>query len=280
MPPPPTPTYKRGTSGHNGATSDHNETASLGRAAGAHFASNGNETGGSTTPGSKAAHRPDRGHEVQLEGGVQRWDEPQRRHQSTPKFLPNQFKELSEVAAEFGKGYADPAEGTERTIAKQFAQRVLTDEDLDVRFSLNQEAAGHRPRGLWRRMRQEEHKRQPPYDRPRLKQPPLLDPSTWAVSKEFLDEQGLEPIELEGEALVAYLAQLEEAIRVWWKTTGPAIDLPSHHGRLVDPEGPKTGERWPSNDFLTAQVRTLWPWSELRGHSQRAWTSQSRHEPG
>jgi hypothetical protein len=45
---------------------------------------------------------------------------------------------------------------------------------------------------------------------------------------------------------------------VWWKTTGPATNLPSHHGRLVDPEGPKTGERWPSDNFLTAQIRTLW----------------------
>jgi hypothetical protein len=173
-------------------------------------------------------------------------------------FLSNQFKEPPEVAAEFGEGYAAPAEGAERTIGERFAQRVLTDENLDVGFSLNHKAAGHRLRGLWRRMRQEEHERQPPYERSRLKQPSLPDPSTWAVSEGFLDEQGLEPIELEGEALVAYLAQLEEAVRVWWKTTGPATNLPSHHGRLVDPKDPKTGERWPSNNFLTAQVRTLW----------------------
>jgi hypothetical protein len=107
-------------------------------------------------------------------------------------------------------------------------------------------------------MRQEEHERQPPYERPRPKQPPLPDPSTWAVSEEFLDEQGLEPIELEGEALVAYLVQLEEAVWMWWKTTGLATNLPSHHGRQVDPEGPKTGECWPSDNFVTAQVRTLW----------------------
>jgi hypothetical protein len=107
-------------------------------------------------------------------------------------------------------------------------------------------------------MRQEEHERQPLYERPGLRQPPLPDPSTWAVSEEFLDEQGLEPIELEGEALGAYLADLEEAVRVWWKTTGPATNLPSHHGRLLDPEGPKTGKRWPSDNFLTAQIRTLW----------------------
>jgi hypothetical protein len=172
-------------------------------------------------------------------------------------FLPNQFKEPLEVAAEFGEGYAAPAEGAERPIAERFAQRVLADEDLDVGFSLNQEAAGQRLRGLWRRMRQEEHERQPPFERPGLRQPPLLDPSTWAVSEEFLNEQGLEPIELEGEALGAYLADLEEAVWVWWKTTGPATNLSSHHGRLVDPEGPETSERWPSDNFLTAQVRTL-----------------------
>jgi hypothetical protein len=113
------------------------------------------------------------------------------------------------VAAEFGKGYAAPADGAERTIAERFAQRVLTDEDLDVGFSLNQEAAGYRLQGLWRRMRQEEHKRQPPYERPRLKQPPLPDPSTWAVSEEFLNEQRLKPIELEGEALVVAYGNIE-----------------------------------------------------------------------
>jgi hypothetical protein len=40
-------------------------------------------------------------------------------------FLPNQFKELPEVAAEFGEGYAAPPEGAERTIAERFAQRVF-----------------------------------------------------------------------------------------------------------------------------------------------------------
>jgi hypothetical protein len=63
-------------------------------------------------------------------------------------FLPNQFKEPPEVSAEFGEGYAAPAEGAERTIAERFAQRILTDENLDVGFSLNQEEAGHRLRGL------------------------------------------------------------------------------------------------------------------------------------
>jgi hypothetical protein len=70
-------------------------------------------------------------------------------------------------------------------------------------------------------MRQEEHKRQPPYEQPGLRRPPLPDPSTWAVSEEFLDEQGLEPIELEGEALGEYLADPEEAVWVWWRTTKP-----------------------------------------------------------
>jgi hypothetical protein len=161
------------------------------------------------------------------------------------------------VSAEFGKGYAAPAEGAERTIAEQFAQRILTNENLDVGFSLNREEAGHRLRALWRQMRQEEHERQPPYERPGLRRPPLPDPSTWAVNKEFLNEQGLEPIELEGEALGEYLADLEEAVRVWWRTTGPATNLPAHHGRLVDTEGPETGGRWPSDNFLTAQIQTL-----------------------
>ncbi|HKT22172.1 MAG TPA: hypothetical protein VJR06_06155, partial [Nitrososphaerales archaeon] len=173
-------------------------------------------------------------------------------------FLPNQFKEPPEVSAEFGEGYAAPAEGAERTVGERFAQRILTDKNLDVGFSLNQEEAGHRLRGLWRRMRQEEHERQPPYERPGLRRPPLPDPSTWAVSEELLDEQGLEPIELEGVALGEYLADLEEAVRVWWRTTGPATSLPAHQGRLVDPEGPETGGRWPSDNFLTAQIRTLW----------------------
>jgi hypothetical protein len=173
-------------------------------------------------------------------------------------FLPNQFKEPPEVAAEFGEGYVAPTEDAERTVAARFVERVLNDEDLDVGFSMDQETAVHRLRGLWRRVRQEEHERQPPYERPKLRRPPLPAPSTWAVSEEYLNEQGLEPIGLEGEALVNYLAQLEEAVRVWWQTTGPATNLPYHQGRLVDPKGPENGERWPSDNFLTAQVRTLW----------------------
>jgi hypothetical protein len=77
--------YARASDAHpyNGATSDHNGTAGLGRAAGAHSANNGNEAGGSTATGNKGVYRPVRGHRVQLEGGVQRWDEPRRRHPST-----------------------------------------------------------------------------------------------------------------------------------------------------------------------------------------------------
>jgi hypothetical protein len=173
-------------------------------------------------------------------------------------FLPNQFKEPPEVAAEFGEVYVAPAEDAERTVAARFVERVLADEDLDVGFIMDQETAVHRLQRLWRRMRQEEHERQPPYERPKLRRPPLPAPSTWAVSEEYLDKQGLEPIGLEGEAMLNHLAQLEEAVRVWWRTTGPATNLPYHHGRLVDPEGSENGERWPSNNFLTAQVRTLW----------------------
>jgi hypothetical protein len=72
-------------------------------------------------------------------------------------------------------------------------------------------------------------------------------------SEEYLDAQGLKPIGLEGEALGDYLAQLEEAVRTWWKTVGPADNLPYQHGRLVDPSGPADGERWPSDNF-----QTLW----------------------
>jgi hypothetical protein len=54
-------------------------------------------------------------------------------------FLPNQFKEPPEVAAEFGEGYVAPAEDAERTVAARFVERVLTDEDLDVGFSMDQE---------------------------------------------------------------------------------------------------------------------------------------------
>jgi hypothetical protein len=130
------------------------------------------------------------------------------------------------VSAEFGEGYAAPAEGADRTIAEQFAQRILTDKNLDVGFNPEpgrgwaqtpravetdapggaREAASIRATGL--------------------RQPPLPDPSTWAVSEEFLDEQGLKLIEPEGEALGEYLADLEEVVRVWWRST-TASDQPA-----------------------------------------------------
>jgi hypothetical protein len=100
------------------------------------------------------------------------------------QLLPNQFKEPPEVAAEVGEGYVAPAEDAERTIAGRFVERVLTDKDLDVGFSMDQDTAVHRLQGLWRRLRQENHKRQPPYERPGLRRPPLLVP----VSEESLDE--------------------------------------------------------------------------------------------
>jgi hypothetical protein len=105
---------------------------------------------------------------------------------------------------------------------------------------MDREMAMHNLRGLWKRLRKEEHERQPPHERPGLKQPPLPVPE----SEEHLDAQGLEPIGLEG--------------RPWGKTVGPADNLPYQHGRLVDPSGPADGKRWPSDNFLTLQIRTLW----------------------
>jgi hypothetical protein len=54
------------------------------------------------------------------------------------------------------------------------------------------------------------------------------------------------------------MAELEEAVRIWWKNTGPADNLPDHYGRLAEPEGPENGERWPTDNFLSFQVQTLW----------------------
>jgi hypothetical protein len=170
------------------------------------------------------------------------------------QLLPNQFREPPEVAAEFRGGYQPPAEDVEHTIAGRLLERVLTNEDLDVGFSMDRETAMHNLRGLWRRLRREEHERQPPHARLGLGQPPLPVPE----SEEYLDAQGLEPIGLEGEALGDYLTQLEEAVRTWWKTVGPADNLPYQHGRLIDPSGPADGVRWPSDNFLTSQVQTLW----------------------
>jgi hypothetical protein len=75
------------------------------------------------------------------------------------QLLPNQFKEPPKVAAEFGEGYVAPAEGAERTIQGRFVERVLGNEDLDVRFSMDRKTAMHNLRGLWRRMRREDHER-------------------------------------------------------------------------------------------------------------------------
>jgi hypothetical protein len=191
------------------------------------------------------------------------------------QLLPNQFKEPPEVAAEFA-GAVAPAEDADRTIAGRLLQRVLTNEDLDVGFSMDRETAMHNLQGLWRRLRKEEHERQPPHARPGLRQPPL----PVQESEKYLDAQGLEPIGLEGEALGDYLAQLEEAVRTWWKTVGPANNLPYQHGRLVDPSGPADGERWPSDNFLTSNSRRCGPRSGPKGHSQRAWTSPSRRGSG
>jgi hypothetical protein len=54
------------------------------------------------------------------------------------------------------------------------------------------------------------------------------------------------------------MAQLEDAVRTWWQTVGPADNLPPQFGQLVDPTGPADGQRWPSDSFLTLQVELLW----------------------
>jgi hypothetical protein len=55
------------------------------------------------------------------------------------------------VAVEVGEGYVAAAEDAERLMAGRFKERVLTDEDLGVGFSMDQDTAVHRLRGLWRR---------------------------------------------------------------------------------------------------------------------------------
>jgi hypothetical protein len=155
-----------------------------------------------------------------------------------------------------------PEEDAKRLIAGRFVGRVLTDEDFDVGFSLDQKAAVHRLQGLYRRLRQEDHERQPPYERPGLRRTPL--PA--AVGEKYLDDQGLEPMGLGGEAVREYMAQLEEAVRIWWKANGPADNLPDHYGRLVEPRSPKTGERWPTNNFLSFKVQTLWALERAETH--------------
>jgi hypothetical protein len=202
--------------------------------------------------------------------------------QALLQLLSDQFKQPPEVAAEFGEGYMAPEGDAERLIARRFVGRILTNEDFDVEFSLDQETAVHRLRGLWRRLRQEDHERQPPYEQPGLRRTSL--PA--AVGKEYPDDQGLEPMALEGEAVREYMAQLEEAVRIWWKANGPANNLPDHYGRLVEPGSPETvslgqiGERWPTNNFCRSRSRRCGPWSGLRGILRRAWMSQSPRAAG
>jgi hypothetical protein len=72
-------------------------------------------------PENKAAHGPVRGtrssSKVEFDAGMSRDDVII----ALLGFLPNQFKEPPEAAAEFGEGYAAPPEGAERTIAERFA---------------------------------------------------------------------------------------------------------------------------------------------------------------
>jgi hypothetical protein len=63
------------------------------------------------------------------------------------QLLSNEFKEPPEVAAEF-TGAVAPAEDADRTIAGRLLERVLTNEDLDVGFSMDRETAMHNLRGL------------------------------------------------------------------------------------------------------------------------------------
>jgi hypothetical protein len=60
------------------------------------------------------------------------------------QLLHDQFKQPSEVAAEFGEGYAAPEEDAKLLIAGQFEGRILTDQDFDVGFNLDQDMAVHR----------------------------------------------------------------------------------------------------------------------------------------
>jgi hypothetical protein len=56
----------------------------------------------------------------------------------------------------------------------------------------------------------------------------------------------------------AYMAQLEDAVRTWWRASRPTDNLPRQSGQLVDPTGPATGQRYPLNNFLRSQVQLLW----------------------
>lgn len=87
----------------------------------------------------------------------------------------------------------------------------------------------------------------PPHERPRLAQLPL-PVMEW---EEQLDNQGVDAMGLTKEGVRFYMAQLDNAIRTWWQTVGPADNLPPQFGRLVDSKGPPTGPRWPMDSFLT-----------------------------
>jgi hypothetical protein len=139
----------------NGGTRDRNDTAGLWRAARVHLARNSCGARGATTPGSEAFHRPSR---MEFNSLMSRKDVPR----ALLQLLPDQFKQPPEVVAEVGEGYVAPAEDAERLIAERFVERILTDEDFNVVLSMDQDTAVHRLRGLWRRLRQEDHERQPP----------------------------------------------------------------------------------------------------------------------
>jgi hypothetical protein len=63
---------------------------------------------------------------------------------------------------------------------------------------------------------------------------------------------------LDEEGVRAYMAQLDTAVRTWWQTVRPVDMLPPQFERLVNPEGPPTGPRWPTDGFLTLQIEVLW----------------------
>jgi hypothetical protein len=131
------------------------------------------------------------------------------------QLLPDQFREPLKVTAEFGEGRLEPAADAELTIARRYLQRIVTHEELDLGFEMDQGQAIRGLRGLWRRLRKERHEMRPPHERPRLAQPVQ-------ELEDRLDHQGLDPIELPEGGVRAYMAQLEDAVRTWWQTVGPA----------------------------------------------------------
>jgi hypothetical protein len=159
------------------------------------------------------------------------------------------------VTAEFAAGHLSPPTDAPQTIAQRYLQRIQTNENLDEAwFYLDRGQAIGILRGLWRRYRKEEHERRPSHERPRLAILPL-PVKEW---EERLDAQGVDSMGLDEEGVRAYMAQLETTVRTWWQTVGPADMLPPQFGRLVNPKGPPTGPRWPTDSFLTLQVQLLW----------------------